>query len=178
MIKFSPPDIKQLNDYYKSYWKYLKEDDLLSALSEQAKSTMDFLSTVPLGTENFSYADGKWMLKEVIGHLSDTERILSYRALRIARNDKTNLSSFDENIFIAESNFRSRTLKDILNEWNTVRASTLSLFSSMTEEIVDRSGKANSHVMTPRNILYFILVHERHHLEVIKERYLSSALSA
>ena len=118
------------------------------------------------------------MLKEVIGHLSDTERILSYRALSFARNDKTLLAGFDENNYIDESNFRDRPLKEILKEWNSVRLATLTLFSSMTNDIADRKGNANGQIVTPRIILYFILVHGRHHFQVIKERYLSTAFSA
>jgi uncharacterized damage-inducible protein DinB len=177
MKKMSPPTFEELNDYYKSYWNLLKDDDLLSALTEQGVNTMANLSSLPGEAENFAYADGKWMLKEVIGHLCDTERILSYRALRFARNDKTSLPGFDDNNFTRESNYRDRTLKDIREEWKTVRAATISLFSSMTDEIADRKGDANGVRVSPRVILYFILVHERHHLQVIKERYLSTAFS-
>ena len=177
MKKLSPPVFDELNDYYKSYWKYLKEDDLLSALSEQGRNTLKFISTISDSVSNFIYAEEKWMLKEVIGHLCDTERILSYRALRFARNDKTFLPGFEENDFIRESNFRSRSLKEIGEEWKTVRSATISLFSSMTDEIADRKGNANGVTISARIILYFILVHERHHLQIIKERYLSTAFS-
>ncbi len=177
-MKLFPPSFDKLNDYYKTYWKYLKEDDLLLALAEQGNVTMKWLTSLTENLENYAYADGKWMIKEVIGHLCDTERILSYRALQFARNDKTLLPGFDENNFIIESNFRSRTLKDIIQEWKTVRSATISLFSSMTDEIADRPGSANGVIVSPRIILYFILCHERHHTEVIKERYLTTAFSA
>ena len=170
-MKFTPPSFESLNDYYKSYWKYLKEDDMLDALKKQGDNTMDWLSSIGADKENYAYSEGKWMVKEVIGHLCDTERILAYRALRFSRNDKTPLTAFDENSFIKESNFRSRSLKNISDEWKTIRAATISLFNSMTDEIADRIGNANGASVSPRIILYFILVHERHHLQVIKDKY-------
>ena len=176
-MKILAPSFENLNDYYKSYWKYLKEEDVLSALVEQGDTTMKWLNSLPEKAGDYVYAEGKWMIKEVIGHLSDAERILSYRAMRFARNDKTLLPGFDENNFVSESNYRSRTLKDISQEWKTVRSATISLFSSMTDEIADRMGSANDVSVSPRIILYFILCHERHHIEVIKERYLTSAFS-
>jgi uncharacterized damage-inducible protein DinB len=167
-----PPAFEELNDYYKTYWKFLSEDDLLAALNKQTDITLKTFSALPSGAEDFCYSEGKWMIKEVAGHLCDTERILSYRALRFSRNDKTPLNAFDENAYMANSNFASRKLNDILIEWQTVRNATISLFSSMTGEMTDRKGTANNVTVTPRTILYFILVHERHHLSVVKERYL------
>ena len=178
MNQLAPPVFEHLNDYYQSYWKHLKETDLLAAIVKQGSDTMMWVSTLPEGSENLIYKQGKWMVKEVIGHLCDTERILSYRALCISRNEKANLPSFDENDYVNNGNFKSRTLNDIMNEWKTVRGATVSLFSSLTDEMADRKGSANTTPMTPRILLYFILVHERHHLQVIKERYLTSILSA
>ena len=178
MKKIAPPKFDSLDDYYKSYWNYVKEEDLMSALAVQKSATLEWLTEIPESVENFTYAEGKWKLKEVIGHVCDTERILSYRALRIARNDKMPLTSFDENSFIAESNFSTRSLKDIADEWKSIRSATITLFASMTDEIADRKGTANGIVLSPRVILYFILAHERHHIQVIKERYLSTAFSA
>jgi uncharacterized damage-inducible protein DinB len=172
-MKIKPPSKSELNEYYHSYWKFLKEDDLVDALTNEIEISHDLLSKIPLEAEDFRYAEGKWMLKEVVGHLSDAERILTYRALRFSRNDQTPLTSFDENAFVENSNFHSRRLSDILNEWKTVRAATLSLFSGMTDEMLDRKGIANNATQTPRSLLYFILVHERHHISIINERYLS-----
>lgn len=173
MTSISPPDISELLEYYRSYWKYLDEQDMLQGLESQTATANIFLESITEDKANSSYADGKWILKEVVGHLSDTERILSYRALSFARKESTPLSAFDENAYILNSNFKSRSLKDILQEWGTVRAATLSLFRSMDEEMLDRKGIANNITLTPRIVMYFILVHERHHLAIIKERYLN-----
>ncbi len=178
MIKIFPPEASQLNDYYKTYLKYVQNDDMLQALIEEGNRTQEWISTIPSSSEDYAYADGKWMIKEVIGHLCDSERILSYRALRFARNDHTPLAGFDENTYMIQSNFKKRSLRAIADEWRTVRAATISLFSSMDEENIDRKGTANNAIVSPRILLYFILVHEKHHKQVIKDRYLSSAFSA
>jgi hypothetical protein len=178
MAKITPPPFETLNDYYKSYWKYLKEEDLLQALIEQGRSVPQALISVTEADSNFAYAEGKWMLKEVIGHLIDTERILSYRALRFARNDQTPLPGFDENNYMTNSNFRDRTLRDIIDEWKTVREATITLFRFMSEEVLDRSGSANNVAVSPRILLFFIVIHSRHHMQIIKDRYLTSAFSA
>ncbi len=170
MIK--PPAFEELNDYYKSYWKFLAEDDLLAGLIQQSEVTRKTLLSVSPEAENYRYAEGKWMLKEVAGHLCDTERILSYRALCFSRNDKTHLPAFDENAYMINSNFASRKLGDIIAEWQTVRNATISLFSSMSAEMLDRKGQANNVTVSPRIVLYFILMHERHHVGLIVERYL------
>src|ERR1051325_11605172 len=93
------PAIDSLSSYYQSYLKFVSEDDLLAALFKQKVSTQEYLKTIPPDRASFAYAPGKWMLKEVIGHLCDTERILTYRALRFSRNDQTPLSGFDETTY-------------------------------------------------------------------------------
>jgi uncharacterized damage-inducible protein DinB len=166
------PKPEGLNDYYRTYLKFLKEDDLLEALEEQGATAHKLLSQIPAEMEDFRYADGKWMLKEVVGHLCDTERILSYRALRFSKNDLTELPGFDENSYMENSNFHNRTLDDIMIEWKHIRQSTRDLFESMTDEMLDRKGVANKVTVTPRILLYFIIVHGRHHISLIADRYI------
>jgi uncharacterized damage-inducible protein DinB len=172
---FLPPSEVELSEYYRSYLKYLNgEKDLLQALIRQGELTQNWLSTLNEDVANYSYKPGKWKIKEVIGHLCDTERILCYRALTFARNDKTPLSPFEEDAYILNSNFGIRSLSDIRIEFKTVRAATVSLFSSMTDELANRKGVVNKVEVSPRILLYFILVHERHHTGVINDRYLAS----
>jgi hypothetical protein len=167
------PAIDTLSSYYQSYLKYVSEKDLLAALSNQKNSTQEFLKSIHMDKASFAYAAGKWMLKEVIGHLCDTERILTYRALRFSRNDQTALPGFDENTFAANSNYRNRDLPDIAKEYEAIRQSSVLLFSNMENEMFDRKGKANQSEATVRGLLFFIIAHERHHLKVIQEKYLS-----
>jgi hypothetical protein len=170
----SVPPSHELSSYYQSYLKYISADaDLLSLIKEQALSTQHFLATIPADKESFVYAPGKWRLKEVVGHICDAERILSYRALRISRNDKTPLAGFEENLYTPNSNYQSRSLRNIAEEFATVRQASISLFSNMSDEMFDRRGFANDSDVSVRAICFFIAGHERHHLQVIKDRYLN-----
>lgn len=173
MFSVRKPDPNELSKYYQNYLKYVPEDDLLEALVFQRAITVEFLKTIPESKAGYSYAEGKWMLKEVVGHLCDTERILSYRALRISRNDKTPLPGFEENDYTSNSNYIARYLENIAEELMTIRASTILLFKNMSEEMFDRKGNTNNSEVSVRALLFFIVSHERHHLEVIRERYLS-----
>src|SRR5829696_5322769 len=105
------PSPSELSEYYQSYLSYVPEDDILKALREQKTVIENLIASIPPGKESFRYAEGKWMVKEVVAHLCDTERILPYRALRIARNDKTPLLGYDENSYTPNSNYKDRTLK-------------------------------------------------------------------
>ncbi len=173
LMKIRKPKPEELNSYYQTYLKYVPEDDILAALITQAEVTQKFLKTIPESKASAAYAPGKWLLKEVAGHLCDTERILSYRALRISRNDKTALPGFDENEYTPNSNYASRTLSNIADEFRTIRESSISLFSNMSGEMYERRGITNKADVCVRDILFFIVGHERHHLDVIRERYLS-----
>lgn len=172
MIIRTPP-ASELSPYYQSYLSEVSEENLLEALVKQKKATQEFLSSIPENKTSFSYAEGKWKLKEVVGHLCDTERILVYRALRFSRKDKTPLSAFDENDYTPNSNYSSRSLSNIALEYKAIGDSTTALFTNMNEEMFDLKGIANQAEVTVRALLFFIIAHERHHLKVIRERYLS-----
>ena len=166
------PSLSELSEYYQTYLKYVPEDDLFSVLKEQQLSIQNFFSAVSPDNESIQYAEGKWMLKEVAGHLCDTERILSYRALRIARNDALPLQGFDENNYTLNANYSTRSLKNILEEFLSVRHATILLFQNMSEEMHDRKGIASNNEVSVRGLLFFIVAHARHHMGVIQERYL------
>lgn len=172
MTKISPPDISELSVYYASYLKYVTEEDLLEALSNQTQFGQSFLYKLTEEQANHSYQPGKWKLKEVIGHLSDTERILAYRALCFSRGDQGPLPAFDEDLYVLNSAFKNRNLNDILQEWNTVRQASFSFFRSLSITDLAKKGNANNQVYSVGTLLFFILAHERHHLQVIKDRYL------
>ncbi len=172
-----PPSKESLNPYYQSYLKYLKGNDLFTLLKDQQHTTQKMLSELPRVAGETVYAPGKWMLKEVVGHLADTERILCYRALRCARNDETEMAAFDEDHYVKNANFQDRFLSDIARELNVIRDSTISLISSLSEESLDFKSKANGVTISARIVLYFIIVHQEHHLQVIKDRYLDRSFS-
>jgi uncharacterized damage-inducible protein DinB len=121
---------------------------------------------------DYQYAEGKWTIKEIIQHLIDSERVFSYRALRISRNDKTPLPGFDENDYVSNSNGKERSLQSLLTEMAVVRQATLSLFNSFSQEQLTKIGIASNKEVSVRAIGFIIIGHQKHHQKVFSERYL------
>ena len=159
-------------EYYGKYIPLIKGENIFEELYKEHYETMELLTSVDEETLQYRYAEGKWTMREIAQHLIDTERILTYRALRFSRNDQTVLPGFDENLFAANSSANSRDINDMVRELSVVRASTVELFKSFTDQMLDRKGNANGKEVTVRSILFFTLGHEIHHRNVIEERYL------
>ena len=159
---------------YASMYIDLIPDDgkLLYHLWHNFQSTKDLVQNLPDGTLLYRYAVGKWTIKEVLVHIVDDERIYSYRALRFARNDKTELPGFDQDPYASYSNANERTAESIVEEYEAVRTSTIALFNSFSDDAMSRSGVANNNEVTVRALGYHIAGHELHHLNIIRARYL------
>lgn len=138
-------------------------------VNETARFTIEEFGEAEAGIR---YAPDKWTVREVIGHVSDCERILSYRALRIARGDLTTLPGFDENAYVPAAEFEQRTLRSVVDELIAVRSSTAALVEGLTDEMTSRQGNLSSGTMTVRALLYLIAGHELHHGVLLRERYL------
>ena len=147
-------------------------DDFSSLLREQVHETTRYVM-MAFGEEHATvrYAPDKWTVREVVGHVSDVERVLSYRALRIARGDQTVLPGFDENAYVPAAEFERRPMAAVLDELGAVRGATIALVDSLTEEMAARRGNVGSGTMTVRALLYLIAGHERHHLRLLRDRY-------
>lgn len=158
--------------YYGTYINLVPEGCLNDILLKQLDETIALLSDITETQENYRYALGKWTLKEVIGHITDTERIMSYRLLRIARGDKTPLAGYDDEQYVKEAMFTSRSLPDLLEDFIAVRRSTLTLVSGLSEEDWSRKGVANDSEISVSALAYIIAGHELHHVKIIKEKYL------
>lgn len=158
--------------YYDDYIKKVNAVDFFSALDEGLKSISQLVSSLTEEEANYRYEPSKWSIKELLIHLSDTERIFCYRALRFARNDSTELSGFDENEYVPESKAVMRSIADILEEYKAVRLASITLFQHFSDGMLDRKGKANGNIISVRALGYIIAGHEIHHVGVIKERYL------
>jgi hypothetical protein len=158
--------------YYGKYIALVPDDDLTIAqhLADQHHETVDALRKARAKGDH-AYAPGKWTVKEVVGHLCDAERIFAYRALRFARGDATELPGFDENGYVERSNFKSRTMEDLLEELWAVRAATLSLAKYLPESAMSNLGSANGSPVTVRALFWIIAGHELHHLGILRERY-------
>jgi len=173
MKKIQKPMEGEFNPYAIMYIKLLPDDGLvLKHLKENFKTIKEFVLSLPPDKLNYRYAENKWTIKEILVHIMDDERIYAYRALRIARNDKTPLPGFEQEDYTPFSKANKRSLKNILQEYKTIRNATLSLFASLNKEDLLRIGTANDHPVSVRALAYHIAGHELHHVNIIKERYL------
>jgi hypothetical protein len=156
-----------------TYIKAVNESvDLIEGLEKSMDEFISFLEQLPVEKLEYRYADGKWTIKDIIQHIIDAERIFSYRALRISRNDKTPLASFDENEYVENTNANARNSNDLLSELKLVRQTTIMLFKSFSKEQMLILGTASNHSVSVRAIGFVILGHQLHHYKVIQERYL------
>jgi hypothetical protein len=158
--------------YYGGYVGNVPDGDVVEILQQQGQELAGTLRAVDEAHGTFRPAPGKWSLKEVIGHVTDGERVFSYRALRIARGDATPLASFDQDAFVAAAGFDRRPLRDLIDEFVSVRAATVALLRSVTPEESRRAGTASNAAVTVRALAYIIAGHECHHARAIRERYL------
>ena len=158
--------------YFKSLIDILPETDLLDALENTKTETLRVLSSVPIEKENYAYAEGKWTIKQLAQHIVDCERILNYRALSVARKEPGKLLGFDEGFYVQNDLSHNRTIKEICEEFELVRNSTIALVKSFHPDILDHPGNANGVEVTPRIVSWFTAGHGIHHINVMKERYL------
>ena len=160
--------------YYHKYISLVPDGDLVEILRKQTGDTLAFLRSIPEERATHRYAPGKWSIKEVVGHLADTERVMGYRALRIARDDKTPMPGFDENAWVPAGNFDARSFASLVNELEQVRGATIAFLETLDSTAGARRGTANNAEITARALAYIIAGHERHHVDILKERYLTS----
>lgn len=158
--------------YYGRYIDLVPDGDVLDLLRRQVEETAQLVGSLSDRDADFRYAEGKWSIKEVIGHVADTERIMVYRALCFARGEPVALPGFDEDEYVRRAKFASRGLPDLVAELRAVRASTLPFFAALDAEELERKGTANSRPYTVRAVAYIVAGHERHHTKVLAERYL------
>lgn len=166
------PEISEYPSFYEPYIGLIKDDDIIRVLREQTLSLQTVLSRVPEEKENYSYAPGKWTLKEVIGHIVDTERVVGYRVLRFARTDKRALPGIEAEFYVKHGKFNKRDLYDLAHEFGFVRGANIALFNSLDEEDLSRVGMADEREMTVRAWIYMIAGHTTHHINFIKNHYL------
>jgi hypothetical protein len=166
------PEAGDYAPYYENYIKLIEGDDILKILNDQSKRTQDILNSFSEHKGNFRYADGKWTVKEVVGHLLDTERVFAYRALCIARGEKKSLPGYEQDDYVKEGNFNGRELFELNYDFRLLRESNLLLFRSFTPEIMKRKGFANENSITVLALLFIIAGHEKHHMKVLREKYI------
>ena len=163
------------NEYATSFADYVARiadhEDIAQVLNQQADQVLDVFRKIPEKRGDYRYAPDKWSIKEIVGHLSDTERVFAYRALRFGRGDTTPLPSFDDHSYVAEVRSADRTLADLVAEWGDVRRGTISLFRNLPSLAWQRRGIASESPISVRALAYIIAGHVRHHIEVLEARY-------
>lgn len=160
----------EYNSYYQTYIS--KTDGLsISSMRENFDVLLTFLQEIPREKLEYRYAEGKWTIKEVILHMIDTERIFSYRALRIARQDQTPLPGFDQDLYVAPSLANHRSLDSLLKEYIAVKTATITLFESFDDEMLMQIGTASNSPISVRALGFIVMGHENHHCEVLRQRY-------
>ncbi len=166
------PQANTYGDYYRNYISLVEENDLFPALENSVDRSLTFWSKLTEEQGNYRYAEGKWSIKELLQHIIDTERIFSYRALAFARGEQTALSGYDENQYADNCMSDSRSLREMIDEFVLVRKSTIALFKSFNESVLDNLGNASGSNLSVRAAGFIIVGHEIHHMNVVKERYL------
>jgi len=166
----------QADEYAPFYGTYIDqvsdEYSLVEELEISVHRLIKFVQDIPMDKFDYRYAEGKWTIKDILQHLIDAERIFTYRALRFARKDTTDLPGFDENDYVDATNANARNIMSLLTELSAVRHSTLLLFKSFSDEDLMRRGTANNNRISVRALGFVIIGHQNHHQRVFKERYL------
>jgi uncharacterized damage-inducible protein DinB len=159
--------------HFAGYIELVINEDLDSILKNQIETSKQFFNSIPEEKTDYRYAEGKWNIKEVLQHIIDTERVFAYRALAFARQEPNALPGMDENSYAKNSNADSRKWKNLIDEFEAVRQSTIHLYQSFSESQLEAEGKTVSHEISVRALGYTIAGHSAHHINILKERYLT-----
>jgi DinB superfamily len=164
------PDSSEYADYYKNYIARVPDGSLLDFMAKQPGDYRQLLVGVSDAEASAPTAPGKWSIKQVLGHISDTERVISYRILRFARGDEQELPGFEQDDYVREAGSNSRSLEDLLAELESVRKSTIALLGSLPPGTEAKAGTANGNRVTVRAMAYIVGGHAQHHYELLKAR--------
>jgi hypothetical protein len=171
----SRPQQAEYDPYYQKYISLVPENEIIPALKNQIDELADLFKGVPEEKGTYTYADGKWTVKEVLSHLIDGERMFAYRAFRIARGDKTPIEGFEQDGYIENSYANLRTLAELMREFDLLREANLMFFSNLESSDWVRTGTANNVEISVRSLAWIMVGHIRHHVAILKERYLAKS---
>tara|TARA_R110000796_G_scaffold88850_6_gene192070 strand:- start:139749 stop:140309 length:561 start_codon:yes stop_codon:yes gene_type:complete len=170
-MKVSQLPSEDYNPFYQTYISTLKDISLLDALYDGLDNFKNNIETIPIEKWNFSYADGKWSVVEVLLHIIDTERVFQYRGLCFSRNDENHFPGFEQDDYVLSGNAKTRSKESILNEFIAVRKSTIALFESFDQKVLQKRGVASNSLMSVAATGFIISGHLKHHLRILQERY-------
>ena len=167
------PEPTDYTHYYHKYISLVPDGDIVATLQAQLESTLALLRSIPADKADHAYAPGKWTIKQAIGHVNDTERVFAYRALCIGRGDQTPLPGFEQDDFVANTDYSQRTLADLIEEFAAVRQSSLHLLKHFTDTEWNRTGTASGNHTTAKALAFMIAGHDLYHCALMRERYLA-----
>lgn len=167
------PETSEYVHFYSTYVELVEKTNIISCLNKQLHEVFTLINSAPGDKAYYAYEPDKWTLKEVIGHMIETERVFAYRALAISRGEKQPLPGMDQNEYMKGANYTKRTMANLSNEYLSVRVSTIHLLSNMTKEMINQTGVASGAEVSVRALAFIIAGHELHHLDIIKKRYLA-----
>jgi uncharacterized damage-inducible protein DinB len=168
------PEPAEYSPYHEGYISLVPGNDIVGALESQRRQTLILLSGRDESEGDFRYAPDKWSVKEVLGHVCDSERIFTYRALRIARGDRTPLAGFEQDDYVRNSPFATRPIAEIIEDYIAVRRATLTLFRNLDEAAWLRRGIANNNEISVRALAYITAGHELHHRRILEQKYFAA----
>jgi uncharacterized damage-inducible protein DinB len=165
------PEPGEYGVFYQGYIDQVTSENVIQALIKQGQKTYALIQQLTDEETDYRYADGKWSVREVIGHIIDTERIMAYRALCISRGEAAPLPGFDQDDYVDNANFSERSLQSLSTEYDALRNANISLFNSFDENQIMRTGTASGFTTSVRALAYIIAGHEKHHLNILEEKY-------
>ncbi len=168
------PEKSEYDPYYEHYVSLVPEDDVKSVLAAQPNELKALVAGLPEEKGTFAYADGKWSIKELLGHLIDGERMFAYRALRISRGDKTPIEGFEQDGYIENGYANERTFAGLLEEFSLLRTANMLFVNNLKDADWTRTGTANEREISVRALITIMAGHIRHHVEILKDRYLAA----
>jgi len=166
------PQPEEYPAYAKTYVDKVPPGPILEILEYLRDNTYNFFARMTAAQADYAYAEGKWKLKEVLGHMIDTERVFAFRALCFSRGDKSPLPGFEQDDYMANSAFDIRSIQSLASEFKAVRESNIFLYTSFSDEQVMQIGTANNNPTSVRALVYMTVGHELHHLQIIKDKYI------
>jgi uncharacterized damage-inducible protein DinB len=172
-LRVSRPETDEFDSYYERYVSLVADGDIISTLANQVSETRNLLAEIDAEKADFRYADGKWNVKELVGHMIDTERIFAYRALRIARGDQTPIEGYEQDDYIKNAEFAECDLVNLAEEFQLVRRANILMFQNLSEAAWHRRGTANEREISVRALAYICAGHEIYHRDILKQRYLN-----
>ena len=174
-MSLTRPPAGEYHEFYHGYVSKIDAEDILNCLQKQREIYLNLLNSIDESLGDHQYAPGKWTIKQVINHMNDTERIFTYRALALSRGESNAIPGYDHNAYVDAVDVSNRTLADLSQEFETIRAATLSFYGNLPQSYGARMANVNGNPMSVRALAFITAGHLQHHMDILTERYLSES---